>query len=149
MISTTTVHIHMQKQRRLRCSGTSAFINFWLHFFDIRRERQFLSLSYHTMLTTPKRSAHLVVQSQLLNTVVGAQLQLSASMADNPNLCLHSPKSSLSKSSNSQDHRFRAWCHSHSSPFSIRGLLWLLWFSYPLCACINCTQCYASELGVK
>ena len=39
-----------------------------------RGERQFLSLSYHTMLTTPQRSAHLVVQSRFLNTIVGPQL---------------------------------------------------------------------------
>ena len=41
------------------------------------------------MLTTPKRSAHFEVQSQFLNTVVGTQLRLSASIADKPTVCLH------------------------------------------------------------
>ena len=56
------------------------------------------------MLTAPQNSAHLVVQSQFLNiivgpqlltTIVGTQLQLqqSAIKADNPTLCLHCPKS--------------------------------------------------------
>ena len=50
------------------------FINFWLRFFDTRKETILKSLSYHTTLTTPKCSAHLVVQSQFLNTMVGPQL---------------------------------------------------------------------------
>ena len=67
-----------------------------------RGERQFLKVfRNHTMLTTPQRSAHLVVQSQFLNIMVGPQLltimvgpqlQLSASMADNPTVCLHGPQ---------------------------------------------------------
>ena len=87
------------------------------------------------MLTTPQRSAHLGVQSQLLNTMVGPQFlntmvgpqllntmvgpqflntmvrtQLSAYMVQS-----QLPTDSFSKSSNSQDHRFQAWRHPHSS----------------------------------
>ena len=51
------------------------------------------------------------------------------------------PTDSFSKSSNSLDHRFRAWRHSHSSTFPIWGLSWQLWLSYPLRASVNCTQC--------
>ena len=83
------------------------FINFWLRFFDAGRETILKSLSYHTMLTRLQRSAHLVVQSQFLNTmvgtqldptmvlniIVGPQLQLTASMADNPTVFLHGSKS--------------------------------------------------------
>ena len=36
------------------CSGKNGFINFWLRFFDTRRETQFLKVfCNHTMLTTP------------------------------------------------------------------------------------------------
>ena len=54
------------------------------------------------MLTKPKRSVHLVAQSQFLNTMVGfkllnilvePQLQLSAMEADNLTVWLHGPKS--------------------------------------------------------
>ena len=38
-------------------------------------------------------------------------------------------------------HRFWAWRHSHSSLFSIWGLLWQLWLSYPLHVSVDCTQC--------
>ena len=38
--------------------GTS--INFWFQFVDKRRETILKSLSYHSMLTKLKRSAHLV-----------------------------------------------------------------------------------------
>ena len=34
-----------------------------------------------------------LVELQLLNTIVGSQLQLSSSMADNPTVSLHGPKS--------------------------------------------------------
>ena len=120
-----TVHIQMQIQTHTNTqvgSNTQAtplftykpFINFWLKFFDTRKETQFLKVFRdHTMLTTPKYSAHLVVQSQFLNTMVGTQLQLSAYMAQS-----QLPTVSFSKSSNSQDHCFWAWRNSHSSPIS-------------------------------
>ena len=39
-------------------------------------------------------------------------------------------------------HRFRAWRHSHPSNISyLWFLLWHLWLSYLLRACVNCTQC--------
>ena len=122
------------------------------------------------MLTTPQCLVHLVVQSQFLNIMVGpqllnimvrpelltimvgpqlldimvrTQLQLSASMAENPSVCLHGPKSTpnrcvfqnlqilwtisllkcFSKSSDSQDHCLRAWHHSHSSLISYLGFI--------------------------
>ena len=50
-------------------------LNFWLRFFDTRRETQFLKVfRNHTMLKTSQRSAHLVVQSQFFNIIVGPQL---------------------------------------------------------------------------
>ena len=56
---TTVIHANTkhnwqtQIHRRLLCSGTNAFINFWLRFFDTRRETQFLKVfRNYTMLTT-------------------------------------------------------------------------------------------------
>ena len=70
---------------------------------------------------------NIIVGPQLFNTMAGPQLQLSASMADNPTVGLHRPKStpnsSFSKSSNFQDHRFRAWRHSHSSLIYYLGFI--------------------------
>ena len=43
--------------------------------------------------------------------------------------------------------RFQAWRHSHPSHISYRGfLLWDLWLSYPLSACVNCIQCVHMHL---
>ena len=131
MISITTV-IHTntkhnrqpQIHRRLRCSDTNAFINFWVRFFNTRRERILKSILYHTMLTTsfnghnptlcpyarnltiifhgPTSKSQLPgrtsisqqhCRTPLPTIMVGSQLQLSASMADNPTVCLHGPKS--------------------------------------------------------
>ena len=78
-INTTVQQIHIQilsntKHRRTPLFRFERFINFKLRFFDTRRETILKSLSYHTMLITPQRSANLVVQSQFLNTRVGTQL---------------------------------------------------------------------------
>ena len=68
-------HRRTQIHRRLRCSGTNRLL---ISDFgsSTRGERDTIrkSLSYHTMLTTPQRSAHLVIQSQFLHTMVGPQL---------------------------------------------------------------------------
>ena len=88
--------------KRLRFSGTNCLLSSEFGS-STRGERQFLKVfRNHTMLTTPKRSAHLVVQSQflkiivgpqLLTIIVGPQLQLCAIEADNPTVCLPGPKS--------------------------------------------------------
>ena len=134
MISITTVlQIHIQIQSntkhrwtqihsRLRCSGTNSFINFWLWFFDTRRETILKSLSFHTMLTTPQRSAHLVVQSQFLNTMVGIQLNLFKNL----------PNSQPISSGHDVIHT--------PTPFPVWGLSWQWWLSYPLYASVNCTN---------
>ena len=83
------------------------------------------SISY--LLSLGAQLFNTMVGPELFNTMVGTQLQLSASMAENPTVCLHGPKSTpnwlFSKSSNSHDHRFRAWRHSHSSPISYVGFI--------------------------
>ena len=73
----------------------------------------------------PQRAAHLVmfkisvVRDPKIPPISStAQIQLSAD--------------SFSKTSNSQDHLIWAWRHPHANPFSIWGLLWQWWLSYPL-----------------
>ena len=154
MISITTVHIQMQiqgntKLRRLRCSGTNAFINFWLHFFDARRETILKSLSTDTILITPQRSAHLVVQYQFLNTMVGPQL---LNIIVHPNFSTLWSDSSFSPSSSELN-----WIFFQNLPnsqpissghdviytpatYPVWGLLWQCWLSYPLRASVNCTN---------
>ena len=116
-----------------------------------RGERQCLQVfRNHTMLTTPQNSVHLVVQSQFLNTMVGTQLlnirvgiqlQLSAMEADNPTVCLHGPKSTPnSLFQNLQILRTITSGHDviHTpAPFTIWGLLWQFWLSYPLHASVK------------
>ena len=104
----------------------TTFINFWVQFFVTRRETQFFKrLSYHTMLTTPP----------MLGTSRGP---ISTSWSD-PNFnCLPLRQTTqlyayivqsqlltnpFSKSSNSQDYHFRAWCHSHSNLVSHLGFI--------------------------
>ena len=120
-------YIYQFKDRGIQNTSDSVvqvrtFINFWT-FFDTRRERQFLkSLSYHTMLTKlptawsdPKFSTPW--SDPNFNCLPKWQrTQLSAYIVQN-----QLPTTSFSKSSNSQDHRFRAWRHSHSSSFPIWG----------------------------
>ena len=91
MISITTVHIHMQIQRRtLCCSSKNAFINFWLQLFDTRGETQFLKVfRNHTILTTPptfgtSRGVLDLNSSSLVGTRNGRKLN---SMAENSILC--------------------------------------------------------------
>ena len=128
------------------CANT--FINFWLLFFDTRRETILKSLSYHTMLTTSfngrnptlcpngwnwtivfhgptSKSRHGRISTSphhgrnLTSTVClnGKTAQLSVYMAKS-----QLPTDSFSKSSKSQDHRFPAWRHSHSSPNFLPGV---------------------------
>ena len=121
MISITTVYIQMQilgntKHRRTQIHwrlSTHRLLLISDFGSSTRGKRQFLKdFRNHTMLTTP--------WSEL-----NSPLQLSAIEAGNPTLSLHCPKStqSFSKFSNSQDHRFRAWRHSHSSPISYVGFI--------------------------
>ena len=57
-----------------------------------------------------------MVLTQLLTIMVGPQLRLSAIKSDNQS-------DSFSKSSNSQDHRFLAWRHSHTRPIFYLGFI--------------------------
>ena len=121
----------------LKYTGTNGLLLTSEFASSTQGERQFLNVFRNcTLLTTPQNSAHLVVQSQFLNTMVGLNFspswpehninclpqwqitQLSAYMAQS-----QLPTDSFSKSSNPQDHRFRAWCHSHSSPISYQGFI--------------------------
>ena len=168
------MHVQMQADSNTQATPLfryGPFINYWLRF-STWGERQFLKVfPNHTMLTTPPKFgisrgpiliSQLVVGLQLLTIIVAPNF--SPSWSD-PNFnCLplrwttqlsaYTAQSQLttesfSKSSNSQDHCFLAWRHSHSSLFPIWGLSWQLWLPYSLHASVNCTQYYAPELKVN
>ena len=164
--------IQIYKCREIRNTDDSplfryeTFINFLTQVF--RHEgRESHNFYYADRTIWPnKRVAHPVapkisVVRDLQNSMVRLQLQLSASMADKSTVfnIVHSQPPSwtgLAQSRISTNfffkitkfsaHRFRAWCHSHSSPISYMGfLLWHLWLSYPLCESENCTQCVCTR----
>ena len=104
----------------LHCSGTKHLLPSWLSVFwheERERETQF-SLGNMTVPTSPSQHPSLTgpAQSQISTNCFFEITKFSA-------------------------HRFRAWRHSHPSPISHLGFLWHLWFSYPLRASVNCTQC--------
>ena len=73
------------------------------------------------------------------------QLQLSASMADNPTVCLQGLKSTPNGLFFQNLQILRTIASGHDvihtpASFPIWSLLWQLWLSYPLHASINCTQ---------
>ena len=66
-----------------------------------------------------------------------------------PDSCLNGPISTdvFSKSLNSQDHLFRAWCHPHSSSISCLGVYYdKWWLSYPLRTSVTAPNDYAPWL---
>ena len=90
-----TTQMHVQMQADSNCSGMNRLL---ISDFgsSTRGERHNSYYANH-----PQYSAHLVVQSQFLNTMlgpqlltimVGPQLQLSGIEADNPTVCLPGPK---------------------------------------------------------
>ena len=119
----------MKKQTVTVVSGTNGFINFWLRFFDTRRETQFWKVfANHTMLTIyadhHQRAAHLVMfkisihlrwsrpeklYTQLYVSI--AETQLSASMVQSQLTLFQNPQI-----------LFRAWRHPYSSPISCLGV---------------------------
>ena len=109
-------------------SGTNGFINLWLRFFDTRREIQFLK-SLLTILCWTYYADHpnarcilWCLRSQFISTGRDPK-----NGKKNSTLCLHGIISILnwlfSKSSNFQDHLFRAWRHPHPSPFPVWGFI--------------------------
>ena len=90
-------HLCKQWDNGLFCSGTNAFINFWLRFFDTRRETQFL-ICWPYYLTPQTHSGSCDVYD--LCRLRSAKLQRHASTIENsilcPNgrdsiVCLHGP----------------------------------------------------------
>ena len=137
MKTNTPATPYKSENRRFCCSDTNILLLTSDFGSSTRGERQFFRVfRNHTMLTIPQHSAHLVVQSQFFNIMFGPNFsqswldpnfnclpqwqttQLSVYMARN-----QLPTDLFSKSSNSQDHRFRAWRHSHSSSISYRGFI--------------------------
>ena len=104
-----------------------------------RGERHHSYYADHT-IWPHQHTAHLVV----FKISVSRDLKIltaAAATVENSTLCPNGREliclpawsyDSFSKSSNSQEHLFRAWRHPHSSSFPTWGLLWQLWLTYPL-----------------
>ena len=114
-----------------------------------------------------------MVRPELLNTMVGTQLQLSASMTDNPttqlhggelnSLCpnsrglivyLHSPQSTPNYLVFQNPPILRTIASGHEvihtpASFPFWDLLWQLCLSYPLRSSVSCTRCYVPELRAE
>ena len=114
IILITAVHIHMQRHRRTLLFKYERFIiNFWVWFFNTRREtiltmltipsiRQISrsNLNFSTPWSDPSSEHYCrtpllntMVGTHILNFAVGPQLQLPTSMADNSTDSLHCPQS--------------------------------------------------------
>ena len=143
MISITTVHIQMHNKNTIQaktgglcCSDTNVFINFWFRFFDMRRDTILKSLYYLTpfqRILWCLRSLSIEIRKTQLHfsTVENSTLCLNGR---NQTFCLQGPILTDSKSSNSQDHLFRAWRHPHSSPISCLGVYYDNGDCHILCA---------------
>ena len=128
------------------CSGTNGFINFWVRFFDTRREREiYNSLKYFIIILCKphsQRFTHLVVFKISIHlTVEIRKTQLFDSMAESPTTRLHGPISTVN------------WLFFKILKFSglsLPGMRWstLLshflsvflgrwWLTYPLCASVK------------
>ena len=120
-----TIYMRIQNTGRLNCFRYERFINSWLQFKATRGERH---NSYYPN-PIPTRGASCDV-----STVEDPTLFLNGR---NSTLCL--PQWSnlnwlFSKSSNSQDHLFRAWRHLHTRPISCLGVYYDNGNCHILCA---------------
>ena len=123
--------------------GYEPFINFWLRFFDTRRETQFLKVfRNHTMLTTPltfgiSRSPISISQHHGRNSTSAVYLN-----GREPN-CLPTWSKGISQLTLFQNLQIlRTIASGHDffhtpASFPIWGLLWQLWLSYPLHASVK------------
>ena len=122
-------------------SGTKRLLTSWV-FRHEERETQFVlcQLFLHRPQPTPSWTAQPRVKISTLwpnkraaHPVVPIRTGLAQSQIST-NVFFEITKFSA--------HRFRAWRPSHPSPISyLWVLLWHLWWSYPLRASVNCTQC--------
>ena len=96
-INPTVLQIHIQIQRRilihgrLRCSGTNAVLNFWLRFFDTRRETilKSLSWSYYTNNTPNVWNISWCFRSQFIFAGWDPKNLTATATAENSTVCLH------------------------------------------------------------
>ena len=146
------LHVYICKPQNTNTQATplfryEPFINF-LNSVVRHEERQFLKvfriilckqhvagIQLYVPMAGTQRSSSMVqpqntnclVGLQLLNIIFRPQLQLSTSMADNPTVCLHSPKSTpnwrVFQNPQILSLSLRAWYHSHSSPISYLGFI--------------------------
>ena len=127
-------YIHKYKtQADSVVSYTNAFINFWLSVHgNTRRETHFLKSLFY-----PYHADHPPCGDVKISDDRDPKNPTTRPTVENSTLCLHGPIStdSFSKSSNSQDHLFRAWGHPHSSPISCLRVYYDNGDCHILCAC--------------
>ena len=139
------------------CFRYERFINFWLRFFDTRRETKFLKVfANHTMLTIlsdhPQRAAYLVMFKISIHLPRSRSEKLNCRRnGRNSTLCLNGRNSTLSPWSNLNWLFFKILKFSGPSlpgmtssilqPYFLSGcLLWQWWLSYHLRTSVNCTK---------
>ena len=132
--SVNFILLYSHNHNDINNNNTDTICRFRLRSMATRGERH---NSYNVDPT--RRASHLV----MFNISVGRDLKnpTTSFNGQNPTLRLNGPIStaSFSKSSNSQDHLFRAWLHPPSN-FLSGGLLWQWWLSYPLHRSVNSTN---------
>ena len=144
---------HIQKQADSLLFKYELFINFWIRFFNTRRETQFLKVfRNHTILTilsaVPFVMSKISVDRDPKIPTTSSTIQnsiLYAPMAENSSICLHGrnsticlqgPMSTLNflffKILKFSAHLFWAGRHPRPSPFPVWCLSWQWWSSYLL-----------------
>ena len=128
-----TIHIEIQMQADSVVSDTNGFINFWLQFMATQGER------HNSYYADPDPHAQRILwclRSQFISAGQDLKNLTTTATIENSTLYLNGPISTacFSKSSNSQDHPFRAWHHLHSSPISCLGVYYDNGDCHILCA---------------
>ena len=109
------------------CFRYEQFINFWLRFFDTRRENQFLKVLANPILSDPNAQRILWCLRSLSVEIRKTQLYLRRSK-------FNSQLTLFQNLPNSQEHLFRAWFHLHASPISCLGIYYDNGDCHILCA---------------
>ena len=138
MISITTVHKHMQKHRRTLLFRYKHFIiNFWVQFFNTRRETIFKSLlkSYYANNTATLSTSHGPISISQHHDWNSTSTVCHWRRQPNCQPTLSKVNSQLTLFQNLQILRTITFGHDaiHTpAPFPIWGFLWQWWLSYPL-----------------
>ena len=118
--NSTYTNANTQPQAYSVVSDMNRLLISWLRFFDTRRETQFLKAYANHTIWPHFNARWLWCLRSLSIEIRKTQLHLPRPKSNSlpPWSNLNFSTDSFSKSSSSQDHLFRAWCHPHSYPIS-------------------------------